>query len=79
MPSEISSTNWNILSQLYKDEDDVDLFVGGLAEKAVSDGVTGPTFNCLKAVQFKRLMDGDRFFYTHKSGIIAVARGFVLC
>ena len=32
-------------------------------------GLTGPIFNCIKAKQFKNLMDGDRFFFTHKDQV----------
>ena len=65
-PPEMSRANWRTLSELYKTPDDVDLFVGGLAEYRYNDGLTGPTFNCIKSMQFKKLMDGDRFFFTHK-------------
>ena len=67
VPPEISPIYWKILSELYKTPDDIDLFVGGLAEFHVFGGLTGPTFNCIKSIQFKRLMDGDRFFFTHKN------------
>eukprot|EP00091_Calanus_sinicus_P013284 TRINITY_DN2951_c0_g1_i6.p1 TRINITY_DN2951_c0_g1~~TRINITY_DN2951_c0_g1_i6.p1 ORF type:complete len:373 (-),score=111.68 TRINITY_DN2951_c0_g1_i6:143-1261(-) len=66
-PTEISSKNWNALKKLYKSPEDIDLFTAGLAETPVNDGLTGATFNCIKAKQFKSLKDGDRFFFTHQN------------
>ena len=66
-PREISSKNWNALKNLYKSPEDIDLFTAGLAETPVNDGLTGATFNCIKAKQFKSLKDGDRFFFTHQN------------
>ena len=66
-PIEISVTNWKILAELYKTPDDIDLFVGGLAEFPVFGGLTGPTFNCIKLIQFKGVMNSDIFFFTHKN------------
>ena len=46
----------------------MDLFTAGLAESpADADGnpLVGPTFACVIGRQFKALMDGDRFFFTH--------------
>jgi len=51
------------LKLIYKDVDDVDLFIGGISESSVPGGLLGPTFRCLVGDQFKRLQQGDRFFY----------------
>ncbi len=55
------------MGSLYETPIDIDLFTGGLAEVPVTDGVTGSTFNCLKALQFARTKFGDRFFFTHSN------------
>ena len=50
---------------MYERVDDIDLYVGGVAEGSVRGGVVGPTFACIMGEQFGRLKRGDRFFYTH--------------
>ncbi|MDJ0729968.1 MAG: peroxidase family protein [Crocosphaera sp.] len=50
-------------ASVYESIDDVDLWIGGLAEQHVSGGVVGETFQYLIADQFTRLRDGDRFWY----------------
>ena len=52
--------------ETYGSIEDVDLFVGGLAEEPLPGGIIGPTFGCIIAVTFKAVRDGDRFFYKHE-------------
>ncbi|MBI5068408.1 MAG: choice-of-anchor D domain-containing protein [Deltaproteobacteria bacterium] len=51
--------------------DDVDFWVGGLAEKqAPFGGLLGSTFNFIFETQLERLQDGDRFYYlTRTAGL----------
>lgn len=49
--------------QVYGSLDTVDLFIGGLAEKPLKNGVVGPTFACIFAMTFLALRDGDRFYF----------------
>ncbi|MDB5364917.1 MAG: heme peroxidase [Rhodospirillales bacterium] len=44
----------------------IDLWLGGLAEKHVYGGILGPTFNAIFEDQMERLMDGDRFYYLYR-------------
>lgn len=55
------------LQQVYTTIDNVDLFIGGLAENHASNGgVVGPTFQAIIADQFDRLRTGDRFFFENE-------------
>ncbi|XP_075679752.1 eosinophil peroxidase-like isoform X1 [Dermatophagoides pteronyssinus] len=55
------------LQKLYGHPDNVDLYVAGLMENSDSDAKIGPTFRCLLVDQFRRLRNGDRFFYLNKN------------
>lgn len=48
------------LLQLYGTPDNIDVWLGGVAEPFVRDGRVGPLFACLIATQFQRIRQGDR-------------------
>jgi peroxidase len=52
---------------VYGNVANVDLFMGGLAEKHVSGAVVGPTFQKIIADQFEALRSGDRFFWLNQN------------
>jgi peroxidase len=55
------------LQQVYGSVDQVDLFVGGLAEDPAPGGsMVGPTFEAIIAQQFENLRDGDPLFYQNQ-------------
>jgi peroxidase len=54
------------LKAVYGSIDQVDLFIGGLAEAHASSGVTGPTFQKIISRQFSALRAGDRFFWLNQ-------------
>jgi peroxidase len=43
--------------------DNIDLFIGGLAEKHAAGALVGPTFQAMIEDQFDALRAGDRFFW----------------
>jgi len=51
------------LQSLYGNIDNIDGYVGGLAENHIAGGSVGATFAAIIAGQFERLRDGDRLFY----------------
>ena len=69
-PSDISDESWALLRSVYSSVEDIDLFVGGLAEIPKHDAAVGPTFSCIIGIQFTLLMDGDRLLTTELNGMI---------
>jgi hypothetical protein len=51
------------LEQTYGNVNNIDLWVGGLAEDHLAGSSVGPTFQRILVDQFQRLRDGDRFWY----------------
>src|SRR5262249_11890786 len=51
------------LRELYGSVDNIDAWVGALAEGHVAGSSTGPLIRRVLADQFQRLRDGDRFWY----------------
>lgn len=51
------------LEELYKDINNIDLWIGGLAEDHVHNSELGETFHKIVVEQFTRIRDGDRFWY----------------
>lgn len=64
-------THFNLL-KLYGDLDNVDLFVGGLAEEVLPNGLVGAVFGCVIAKTFEALRDGDRFYYENSDPELAL-------
>jgi hypothetical protein len=52
-----------LLFDLYGDIDNIDAWVGGLAEDSFSGGNLGELFSTIVIDQFEALRDGDRFWY----------------
>jgi hypothetical protein len=51
------------LSSIYASPDDVDLFAGGICERRVPQGHTGPLVAAVINQQLRDLMEADRFWY----------------
>jgi Ca2+-binding RTX toxin-like protein len=47
--------------------DDVEFWIGGLAEKPLGSGLLGPSFNYVFETQLENLQSGDRFYYPHRT------------
>jgi peroxidase len=54
------------LQQEYGSVDNVDLFIGGLAEDHIDGGMVGGTFSAILQQQFENLRDGDRLWWQNQ-------------
>ncbi len=61
------------LQAVYSHVDEIDLWVGGLAEDHVSGALVGETFHIILVDQFTRLRDGDRFYYENDAMLSVLA------
>ncbi|KAI0560370.1 Peroxidase [Gracilaria domingensis] len=60
---DISTSAAESLRQAYGDVDNVEAWVGFVAEDKASGSGVGPTLGALLRTEFERLRDGDQFFY----------------
>ncbi|KAG6445361.1 hypothetical protein O3G_MSEX003849 [Manduca sexta] len=56
-------TQQEMMADMYRNAEDVELMVGGAMEKAATGAVVGPTLACVLALQFANLKKSDRFWY----------------
>ena len=54
------------LKQAYGSVDNIDLWVGGLAEDHMAGAMLGQTFGVIVAQQFSNLRDGDRYWFENQ-------------
>jgi len=54
---------YEALASVYTDVDSIDPWIGMLCEPPVPGAIVGPTMRAVLADQFRRLRDGDRFWY----------------
>ena len=64
----------NSLMNLYLNINDIDPWVGLLAEPPLSNSIYGPTLTEIMKAQFTALRDGDRFFYENDPVLSAEER-----
>lgn len=59
--------NVELLKKFYKSPEDVDFYVGGMLElfEHVANPVAGPTFGCVIGENYRNVMGGDIYYYTH--------------
>lgn len=55
----------NKLKDLYGNVDNIDLWIGLLAEDHAKNASVGPTLHAILSSQFEKLYVGDRFFFLH--------------
>ncbi len=72
--SEITSdtTVTDAFASVYDSIEDVDLWIGAIAEDAVGDGLVGELLHEIMVDQFTRTRDGDRFFYENDQDLLAL-------
>ena len=59
--------------ELYGSLDDVDLWIGGLAEKRLPDAFFGSVFACIFGITFSKVRKGDRFWH-ERPGVFTQAQ-----
>ncbi|XP_062372124.1 myeloperoxidase-like isoform X2 [Sardina pilchardus] len=75
------------LLKLYGSPDNIDTWLGGVAEPFVRGGRVGPLFACLIATQFQKIRDGDRLWWENhgvftraqKTSLASVSLTRIIC
>ncbi|XP_008422774.1 eosinophil peroxidase [Poecilia reticulata] len=75
------------LLELYGTPDNIDVWLGGVAEPFVPGGRVGPLFACLIATQFQKIREGDRLWFQNpgvftpqqRQALFAVTLSRVIC
>ena len=57
---------WTKMQEVYDHPSDIDLFTGGISQENEDQSQLGKVFQAIIRDQFKRTMEGDRFFFNHK-------------
>ena len=60
------------LAEVYTSIDDVDAWIGAIAEDPIADGLTGELLTEILVDQFARLRDGDRFYYLNDDDVLGL-------
>lgn len=56
------------LLDVYGTPDNIDIWIGGIAEPLVERGAVGPLLACLLGKQFQQIRDGDRRVKPQREG-----------
>ncbi|XP_062373245.1 eosinophil peroxidase-like [Sardina pilchardus] len=75
------------LLKLYGSPDNIDVWLGGVAEPFVPGGRVGPLFACLIATQFQKIRNGDRLWWENhgvftraqKTSLASVSLTRIIC
>ncbi|KAM8977094.1 myeloperoxidase [Pelodytes ibericus] len=65
------------LIQLYGTPENIDIWLGAVAEPLVSNGRVGKLLACLIGNQFRRTRDGDRFYYERSTEFTPAQRNAI--
>lgn len=71
------TTIQDALASVYSSVDDVDAWVGGLAEDHVAGSQVGEFFRTVLRDQFARLRDGDRFYFENDPTLSTSDKAFI--
>uniref|UniRef100_A0A8C1IJ00 Myeloid-specific peroxidase n=1 Tax=Cyprinus carpio TaxID=7962 RepID=A0A8C1IJ00_CYPCA len=75
------------LIELYGTPENIDIWLGGIAEPFVPGGRVGPLFACLISTQFQRIREGDRLWWENhgvfttkqKASLASVSLARIIC